>query len=425
LSGAARAGIEKGWRTRERNAARIIDFGSTLRTLHRIPTVSPPRVPVDRLDPDFAPTGDAATRPPSLWPHSTRPASGESLSFAATAFDPLRQERAREQERAAMALEVCSSAVVLRVLLFLQCVLAVGVLARSQSAADWLRLQPSAAFMALVGGGLWLLAVCALRQRLALWESSNRALALMGAGAVAGAVAWAPLAWAELVAPLSPWQLAALLLAGPALAGSVLAWLDWRARLWQPSEARVRLAELQSRIRPHFLFNALNTAVALVRVAPDQAERVLEDLAELFRVALSEQGASVSLEEEIALAQRYLAIEQVRYGSRLKVHWEIDSTVGRARVPPLVLQPLVENAVRHGVEPAIDGGSIWVQASARRGQAVVLVSNTVPPEASQPGAGVALANVAERLRLLHDMAGQLEVWREGELFLARIIVPLP
>jgi two-component system, LytTR family, sensor histidine kinase AlgZ len=397
---------------------------SPLRTSTRIPTVSPPRVPEDRLDPDFAPTGDAATRAPSLWPHSTRPASGESLSFAATAFDPLRQERAREHERAAMALEVCSGAVVLRVLLYLQLVLAVGVLARSQSGADWLRLQPSAAFVALAGGGLWLLAVCSLRQHLAGWEGPNRALALTALGAAAGALAWAPLAWAELVAPLSPWQMAALLLAGLALAGSVLAWLDWRARLWQPSEARVRLAELQSRIRPHFLFNALNTAVALVRVEPDQAERVLEDLAELFRVALSEQGASVSLDEEVALAQRYLAIEQVRYGSRLKVYWELDAAVGRARVPPLVLQPLVENAVRHGVEPAVEGGSIWVQASARRGQAVVLVSNTVPADESQPGAGLALANVAERLHLLHDMAGQLECWREGDLYLARIIVPL-
>ena len=108
-----------------------------------------------------------------------------------------------------------------------------------------------------------------------------------------------------------------------------------------------------------------------------RAERVVEDLAQLFRVALAETGASVALDEEIDLAQRYLAIEQVRYGTRLQVSWDVDGRVGSARVPPLVLQPLVENAVRHGVEPALGGGRIWVQAFARRGQAVVLVSNTV------------------------------------------------
>jgi two-component system sensor histidine kinase AlgZ len=202
------------------------------------------------------------------------------------------------------------------------------------------------------------------------------------------------------------------------------AWLDQRARLWQPVDASVRLAELQSRIRPHFLFNALNTALALVRVDPARAEGVLEDLAQLFRVALADAGDSVSLDEEIDLAQRYLAIEQIRYGKRLQVSWDIDARVGRARVPPLVLQPLVENAVRHGVEPSVQGARIWVQAELKRGQAVVLVSNTLPDAPSAPGHGMALGNVRERLRLLHDVAGQCDVWREGGLFRARIIVPL-
>jgi two-component system sensor histidine kinase AlgZ len=103
-------------------------------------------------------------------------------------------------------------------------------------------------------------------------------------------------------------------LAGVACAALLWAWLDLRSRMWHPANAAARLAELQSRIRPHFLFNALNTALALVRVDPARAEAVLEDLAELFRVALAEAGASVSLEEEIDLARRYLAIEEVRFG---------------------------------------------------------------------------------------------------------------
>ena len=209
------------------------------------------------------------------------------------------------------------------------------------------------------------------------------------------------------------------------------AWLDLRSRIWHPANASARLAELQSRIRPHFLFNALNTALALVRADPGQAESVLEDLAQLFRVALAEVGASVALEEEIDLARRYLAIEQVRFGSRLRVQWEIsaDARVAAARVPPLVLQPLVENAVRHGVEPAVGGGDVTVRASVQCGQIVVQVTNTVGSEPGLPGHGMALHNVRERLRLLHDVAAQCDVWREpaldGEKFHARIVLPAP
>jgi two-component system sensor histidine kinase AlgZ len=247
---------------------------------------------------------------------------------------------------------------------------------------------------------------------------------LMGLGAAAALLGWWPLWWAGLAEQAEGLRAPGVMLAGAALAASLWVWLEQRARLWQPVNASVRLAELQSRIRPHFLFNALNTALALVRVDPARAEGVLEDLAQLFRVALADAGASVSLDEEIHLAQRYLAIEQIRYGKRLRLSWDIDARVGRARVPPLVLQPLVENAVRHGVEPSVDGARIWVQAGVRRGQAVVMVSNTVGSAPSTPGHGMALHNVRERLRLLHDVAGQCDVWREGGLFRARVVVPL-
>jgi two-component system sensor histidine kinase AlgZ len=212
--------------------------------------------------------------------------------------------------------------------------------------------------------------------------------------------------------------------AGVGVAGLLWSWLAWRARVWQPAQAQARLAELQSRIRPHFLFNALNTALALVRSDPARAERVLEDLSDLFRTALADTSAATSLDEEIALARAYLAIEQVRFGDRLRVEWEIDRATGSARVPPLVLQPLVENAVRHGVEPAAGGGRVWVRAQARRGQAVITVSNTLPEEPSVPGHGMALHNVRERLRLLHDVAAECTTWREGEVFHVRIVLPM-
>jgi two-component system, LytTR family, sensor histidine kinase AlgZ len=126
----------------------------------------------------------------------------------------------------------------------------------------------------------------------------------------------------------------------------------------------------------------------------------------------------------VALARRYLAIEEVRFGPRLAVHWDIDPRVHAARLPPLVLQPLVENAVRHGIEPAPRGGHVTVRAAVQRGQVVLRVSNTLGDEPGSPGHGMALHNLRERLRLLHDVAAQCEVWREGELFHAQITLPL-
>jgi two-component system sensor histidine kinase AlgZ len=305
-----------------------------------------------------------------------------------------------------------------------QAVLAIGVLVAAGGVGDWLTRQSGAMYVGVAGTLLWLVTVCALKPALVRRSSAARLGSLVALGAGAALIAWWPLWWLGLADAGQGLHLIGVALAGAALAGAAWGWLDLRARAWQPVDASVRLAELQSRIRPHFLFNALNTALALVRVDPARAEGVLEDLAQLFRVALADAGASVSLDEEIHLAQRYLAIEQIRYGSRLQVSWDIDPRIGGARVPPLVLQPLVENAVRHGVEPSVQGARIWVQAELKRGQAVVLVSNTVPETPSAPGHGMALHNVRERLRLLHDVAGQCDVWREGDLFRARIIVPL-
>ncbi len=371
-----------------------------------------------------ADSGAAETRPVSVWPASTRPADLHSGDFAPTHFDPLLDQKARESERAGAVLDLCTGTLALRVVLGVQGVLALGALLGADSPGDWFARQATAMYVGVAGSLLWLVTVCTLKSALARRSQLARTISLLGLGAASALIAWWPLWWVGLADAAGGLRLLGVALVGAALAGAAHAWLSQRARLWQPMDARVRLAELQSRIRPHFLFNALNTALALVRVDPARAEGVLEDLAQLFRVALADAGASVSLDEEFDLAQRYLAIEQIRYGKRLQLSWDIDARVGRARVPPLVLQPLVENAVRHGVEPATEGARIWVQASVRRGQAVVLVSNTVGDTPSVPGNGMALHNVRERLRLLHDVAGQCDVWREGGLFRARIIVPL-
>ena len=382
----------------------------------------------DSRDTDFPPT---ASRPASLWPETTRQTESQSTGFAITRFDPIAEERARLQAQAAAAFDVCHPALALRAVLLVQAVLAVVALGSAASVADWGARQAALAFGGVAGTLLWLVAVCALRRPLRRAGAPVRVAVVLSLGGAAALAAWLPLWWAGLSEVVGGLRVAAVVLAGALFAAAIWAWLDLRSRIWHPANASARLAELQSRIQPHFLFNALNTALALVRADPGRAESVLEDLAQLFRVALADNGASVPLEEEIDLARRYLAIEQVRYGPRLQVRWQIgaDPRVAAARVPPLVLQPLVENAVRHGIEPSLDGGRITVNASVQRGQVVVVVSNTVGGEPGTPGHGMALHNVRERLRLLHDVAAQCDVWQEptsdGPLFHARIVLPSP
>ena len=370
------------------------------------------------------------TRPASLWPETTRQGAAASSSFVLSRFDPLADERARLQTQAAAAFDVCHPALALRALLLVQAVLAVVALATADTAVGWIAQQGAMAYGGVAGTLLWLVAVCAVRRALARLDTAPRAAAALALGATAALLAWWPLWWLGLADAAGGLRVAAVALAGAGLAAMLWAWLDLRSRIWHPANASARLAELQSRIRPHFLFNALNTALALVRVDPARAESVLEDLAELFRTALAEVGASVPLADEIELARRYLAIEQIRFGERLQVDWRIDADprVLAARVPPLVLQPLVENAVRHGIEPAARGGRIVVSATVQLGQVVVTVTNPLVSEASaNPGHGMALHNVRERLRLLHDLAADCEVRREstpaGELFHARIVLP--
>lgn len=367
------------------------------------------------------------TRPASLWPESVRPDAGRSTGFASTRFDPIAEERARARAQAGAAFDVCHPALALRAVLLVQGVLAVAALVMARNLADWGQRQAGHLFAGAVASLVWLVVLCAARRALCRLGSAPRASFVLGLGACAALVGWLPLWALDLSDAAGGLRVAGVALAGAGLAALLWAWLELRARIWHPANASARLAELQSRIRPHFLFNALNTALALVRADPERAEQVLEDLSALFRVALADAGSSVALSEEIELARAYLAIEQVRFGARLVVAWDLAPAAGAARVPPLVLQPLVENAVRHGVEPAQNGGRVWIRAEARRGQAIVTVSNTVPDEPEHPGNpghGMALHNVRERLRLLHDVAARCEVWRDGGLFHARIVLPL-
>ena len=320
-----------------------------------------------------------------------------------------------------LAFDVCQVGAVLRTVLYVEAVAAVGMLYAAQGLLDWTTRLALATAGALPATLLWLVAGCALKRPLARlpWGGQYAAGAVLGAAA--GLFACAVLALLA-VRPV-PWL--AGMCTGAVLAASVVASLIWRVRGRTPAGTTARLAELQSRIRPHFLFNTLNSAIALVRQDPAKAETILEDLADLFHHALSDRGEASTVGQEIELARRYLEIEQVRFGERLRINWSLDQRAAPASLPPLILQPLVENAVKHGVEPSPTGAQLRVSTRARGQMAVIIVANTIPAGHGAGGHGIALRNVRERLRLLHDLQGQFRCTRTEDSFQARIEVPLP
>jgi two-component system sensor histidine kinase AlgZ len=167
-------------------------------------------------------------------------------------------------------------------------------------------------------------------------------------------------------------------------------------------EARARIHALQARIRPHFLFNSMNTIAALTRSNPAQAEEAIEDLADLFRVSLNDARAQITLEEEVEIARTYQRIEQLRLGDRLQVRWNVADLPPRSIVPSLLLQPLLENAIGHGIEPLPQGGIVDVRGRLDGATIVLEVTNPTPGRTQSPsrrGNRMALENIRQRMEL--------------------------
>lgn len=248
-----------------------------------------------------------------------------------------------------------------------------------------------------------------------------------GCGAVVGvavSIAVAVIYWirASLALPMADPAQVAILAAG--VTGVLLLYFNWRHRVFSPALGEARLAALQARIRPHFLFNSINTAVALVREEPARAERVLLDLSELFRALLGDERGLVNLTRELSLARAYGEIEAIRLGPRLRLHWNVEGAPAYCLVPLLILQPLLENALKHGVEPEPEGGEVWVEVTRRGQQLRIEVRNTLGPHAGGTGGnGMALANIVERLQLHFDAEGSLDTATRGGCFVARVELP--
>ncbi|MFM9879893.1 MAG: sensor histidine kinase [Burkholderiaceae bacterium] len=323
-------------------------------------------------------------------------------------------------EETVWVFDACQLGVVLRAVLFVECVVGVGAMFGAHSLLDWVT-----RLALLTGGALpatlsWLVVACLCKKLLARLTETGQYLAGSVLGALSALLGAALLALVGGV-PAMPWVASAC--TGALLACLLVGALVLRAKGMTPAATAARLSDLQSRIRPHFLFNTLNTAIALVRAEPAKAEAMLEDLSDLFRHALVEPGQSVTLAQETALAQRYLAIEQVRFGARLRIEWSLDPAAGRAKLPPLLLQPLVENAVKHGVEPSAEGADIKITTQRRGNMVVIKVTNTVPGGQGLRGHGLALENVRDRLSLLHDVQGSFHAALKDGLYQVRIEVP--
>jgi two-component system sensor histidine kinase AlgZ len=204
----------------------------------------------------------------------------------------------------------------------------------------------------------------------------------------------------------------------------LLAYFDLRARALSPALAEARLQALQARIRPHFLFNSINAVLSLIREDPKRAEAALEDLADLFRVVMADNRELIPISREIELCQRYLDLEQLRLGDRLRVVWRIDKMPHDALVPPLILQPLIENAVYHGIEPRVEPGEIVIDIYVARDRVHAVLHNPFERHASHhSGNKMAIDNIRERLQLHFDAEASLETRMRDNAYQVHIVLP--
>jgi two-component system sensor histidine kinase AlgZ len=196
----------------------------------------------------------------------------------------------------------------------------------------------------------------------------------------------------------------------------------WRLELMAQAEARVQA--LQARIRPHFLFNSLNTIASLIPDNPVSAEAATLDLADIFRGSMRRADQLISLSDELELARQYLDMERRRLGERLEVNWRVDELPAAAAVLPLMLQPLLENAVAHGIQTLQQGGKVAVYGRTEGDQVVITISNPLAPEDSDTsGHGMAIRNIRERLSLAFGSRASLLTNQDEEQFYAVLSLP--
>ena len=197
---------------------------------------------------------------------------------------------------------------------------------------------------------------------------------------------------------------------------------EWRRNVEMQAQARVHA--LQARIRPHFLFNSMNTIASLTRSNPARAEEAVQDLADLFRATLSDKRSEVTLADELEIAHTYERIEKLRLDQRLQVQWNTSALPLRAIVPSLILQPLLENAIYHGIEPRADGGTVTVNGEFANGLITLVVRNPSPEHTTErSGNRLALANIRERMLLVYGDRATIKAGRFDAEYIVTLRFP--
>ena len=205
---------------------------------------------------------------------------------------------------------------------------------------------------------------------------------------------------------------------------TLIGYINLRNRALSPALSEARLQALQARIRPHFLFNSINAVLSLIRAEPRRAEAALEDMADLFRVLMADNRDLAPLENEVELCRQYLALEQLRLGARLQIDWHVDNMPKDALMPPLVLQPLLENAVYHGIEPSIEPGVVSVNIYHVRDQVHMVLRNPYRKDGNHhAGNKMALGNIRERLALHFDAEASLRTRAGDSEYEVHITIP--
>ena len=305
--------------------------------------------------------------------------------------------------------------VMLRVLLGVNFLALAAALVQSVGVGDWLQryVDMAAWVQPLLLLNLTLLAALGnLLRRVPLWLGQAFVLLLAAASSILLLDFWRFMAVDD-----GGWQrlLRAGLLGG-LVAGAMLFYFAMRAKAFSPALTEARLQALTARIRPHFLFNSLNAVLSLIRAEPRRAETALEELAELFRALMRDHRELLPLADEIALCRQYLDLEKLRIGDRLHVEWEIVDVPTDLKVPPLMLQPLLENAVYHGIEPSGEDGTLRIRFARSGDELHIDLANPCRTGVEhQNGNHMALANIRERLALHYDPEARLDA---GEVALA-------
>ncbi len=328
--------------------------------------------------------------------------------------------------------DLCATTAVFFLVLVSELLVLVWVLL--QSGINWVQLG----YMSLIVQWIVLPSaaiLCRLRPWLArrpLWQGWLAAFASVSLVGLVVSLAGDWMVKGDLSA-INGWKILRQTAATAIIAALLLRYFQLQQQVVDRSQAELsaRVEALQNRIRPHFLFNSLNTIAELIATRPVEAERAVEDLSRLFRASLKEAGTFWTLEDELALVQGYLSLEQWRLGDRLKVVWRTPQPTARWSVPVLILQPLIENAIVHGIAPQVQGGTLVIGCYQQGRRLVIDIENPLPEPADETDADkeptrgnqVALANIRHRLATLYGDGSKLYAAREERCFRVRLTLP--